>query len=70
MQVMASQTIAVVGAMDVEIASLILAIENLQETQLRNHTFYTGTIHGQDEAKAAYHKLALKYHPDKHTPET
>ena len=48
LQATASQTIAVVGAMDVEIASLIPAIENLQETQLRNHTFYIGTIHGQD----------------------
>lgn len=47
----ADQTIAIVGAMDVEIEKLIPQIEQRQTTTLRGHTYYTGTLKG--------HKIVL-----------
>ena len=40
----AADTVAIMGAMDVEIEKLLPEIKNRKETQLRGHTYYTGTL--------------------------
>lgn len=43
----ASERIAIMGAMDVEIEKLLPSIKNRQTVELRDHTFYTGTLQGR-----------------------
>ena len=42
------ETIAVIGAMDVEIEKLLPEITNRKETKLRGHTYYTGIMRGKN----------------------
>ncbi|MGF1689144.1 5'-methylthioadenosine/adenosylhomocysteine nucleosidase [Photobacterium japonica] len=42
----ATQTIAIVGAMDVEVNNLIPEIEQHKAVQIGQHTFHTGTLRG------------------------
>lgn len=44
----AKPTIAIIGAMDVEIEKLIPEINHRKETTLRGHTYYTGTMRGHN----------------------
>jgi len=44
----ADDTIAVIGAMDVEIEKLLPEIKNRKSVVLRGHTYHTGTMRGQD----------------------
>ncbi|CAM3777786.1 5'-methylthioadenosine/adenosylhomocysteine nucleosidase [Parendozoicomonas haliclonae] len=42
------ETIAIIGAMDVEIEKLLPDIQNRQEVTLRGHIYHTGTLCGQN----------------------
>lgn len=44
----ADDPIAIIGAMDVEIEKLLPEIKNRKDVVLRNHTYHTGTLRGQD----------------------